>query len=124
MLVVLAALLSGPITEAEIADGLSQIPAVREELDRELFDYPTARFRDVYVTVNVSIEGPRRGAYLCGFVNAKSRAGGYVGWTAFVATDGLLEVRDAGRENILLDAMCGRDDPRDTTDRSALLTVS
>jgi len=122
MLLFVAALVAGPITEAEVAAGLAQVPAIRDELDRELFDYPTARFRDVYVTVNGSIEGPRRGSYLCGLVNSKSRAGGYVGWTRFVAADGLVEIREGDRETILLDAMCGPDDPRDAIDRSALLT--
>lgn len=121
LLLMLAALAQEPITSAEVSDGVSQIPEVRRALDRGLFDYPTARFRNVYVTVNGEIEG-RRGAYLCGFVNSKNRMGAYVGWTAFVATEDFVETRGQGA-NILLDAMCGRDDPRDTIDRSDALAA-
>jgi hypothetical protein len=112
--------LSDPITAEEVRRGVASAPEVRQALDRELNDYPSARFREVFITVNGQADG-RRGPYFCGKVNAKNRMGAYVGWTDFVASDvGIVDVRGDG-DDFLLDTLCGADDPRDSTDRSALL---
>nr|WP_314136946.1 hypothetical protein [uncultured Brevundimonas sp.] len=72
VLVVMAAMAAlqgsrpGPVTAAQITDA-------RRALDARLFDYPSARFRDVRGT----------GFALCGFVNAKNRYGAYSGWKRF-----------------------------------------
>ena len=69
----------------------------RRAFNESLFDYPSARFRDV------------RGnqAVLCGNVNAKNQLGGYVGWRpfAFVRFDeqpGTLYVGD----DVMVDTFC------------------
>lgn len=51
-----------------------QFERAREQFDRQMIDYPAARFRDVY--------GDRR--RLCGYVNGKNRMGAYSGWQRFV----------------------------------------
>lgn len=117
----LAFLLAGPITAAEVSKGLAQIPDLREELNRELLDYRSARFRDVYVTAQGAFDEGHRGGHLCGFVSSRSRNSGDVGWTAFVAIDGYLVFSDSDLGNTLLDDLCGPNDPRDHVDRSALL---
>lgn len=51
--------------------------AVRKILDEKLLDYPSSRFRSVYLD---NIPGKR---LLCGEINTKNRLGGYVGWSHF-----------------------------------------
>lgn len=118
-------LIGGPITEAEKADAVRQAASIRSQFDAELFDYTTARFRDVRATVNGDVEG-RRGAYFCGFVNSKNRLGAYVGWQPFVASGGEAPMIIVGGSGDVMDGvrqtMCGENDPSDPTDRSALLT--
>lgn len=121
-LIALAAGQAAPITPAEVASGVAGAPASRAALSWMLIDYPSARFREVYVTVNGSVETGRRGAYLCGFLNSKNRAGGYSGWSAFVALGDIVYLAE-GRDADLVADMCGRDDPRDSVDRSELLTA-
>lgn len=106
----------------------AKAPAIREALNRELIDYPAARFRDVRVTVNMSVAAPRA-AYLCGYVNARNRMGGYTGWSRFMATadegGGLLVLASAGSaSDIVLSATCDPDNlsAADPADRSGWLT--
>lgn len=89
----------GPVTPDQIAEA-------RSALDERLFDYPSARFRDV------------RGSSvaICGFVNAKNRLGAYSGWKRFAAysdEDGgsglYLDDPDDGSDDIMIDAACGED---------------
>lgn len=54
--------------------------AIRKELDAQLRDYPSARFRDV----RMAADGPP-GELVCGFVNSKTGSGGYTGWEPFMA---------------------------------------
>ena len=87
----------GPVTSAHISDA-------RRALDERLFDYPTARFRDVR----------GNGFVLCGLVNAKNRMGAYAGWKRFAWISGsddprLLSDEEAERDDVLLDAFCGED---------------
>lgn len=77
---------------------VAAIPAARAELDSQLTDYPTARFRNVHVRMVRSVynddEGQsnkvpwthRGGPILvfCGEINAKNRMGGYGGWQQFM----------------------------------------
>lgn len=66
-----------------------QIAALRQTLDRELTDYPTARFRDVRIVRRPSNQFVQVAA--CGWVNAQGPAGGYSGWARFVALDERLQ---------------------------------
>lgn len=61
------------------------LESVRDKLDGTLFDYPTARFRDVRIV--------KSGGIICGEVNTKNRMGAYAGWKRFVAID----ATDAGQ---------------------------
>lgn len=77
---------------------LAAIPSVREGLDGQLNDYPSARFRNVRARIARSVyasdEGQsnkvpwthRGGPILvfCGEINPKNRMGGYGGWRRFV----------------------------------------
>lgn len=60
-------LLSGPPIE-------DQFRWARDAFDRQMIDYPSARFRDVHAD-------RRR---ICGYVNGKNRLGAYSGWKRFV----------------------------------------
>lgn len=88
----------GPVTPGQIAEA-------RSALDERLFDYPSARFRDVR----------GRDKVLCGFVNAKNRMGAYIGWTRFAyvsfSEDPSLYIEDSENASIdnFLDAFCGED---------------
>ncbi len=83
------------VSSAQISRTEAEAPKIRAAFDREMLDYPTARFRDVHVTVNLAVEEPR-GAYLCGFVNGKNRMGAYTGWQRFMASG----AGDAGQVHI------------------------
>lgn len=84
--------------------------AARDAMDKQLFDYTSARFRDV--------RGD--GALICGFVNAKNRMGAYTGWSRFVwfkmgAEPARLLVDDGtaeGQADIFIDGFCGEDGRR------------
>lgn len=69
----------------------SFLAAVRERLDILLNDYTSARFRDVRI-------GVRDGnPVLCGWVNAKNAAGGYVGWQS------ILVISRSSRLEVIMD---------------------
>lgn len=53
------------------------IADVRQELETQLPDYSTTRFRNVHLTKEVGT--------LCGELNTVTPAGGYSGWTPFLA---------------------------------------
>lgn len=88
----------GPVTPGQIAEA-------RTALDERLFDYPSARFRDVR----------GRDKVLCGFVNAKNRMGAYTGWTrfAFITLGGeptlYIDESDNPSVDNMLDTACGED---------------
>lgn len=63
------------VTEGEFE---GSVRIIRETLDRDLFDFETARFKDVSVTAASS--GDRRSVLFCGEINARNRDGGYAGW--------------------------------------------
>lgn len=70
-----------PVTQAETARYVTAVlPKARDLLDRELIDYPSARFREVRAS------GAPLGlsATFCGFINARNRAGGFTGWEPFM----------------------------------------
>lgn len=85
----------------------AQFVAAQGALNERLFDYPTARFRDV------------RGnsVALCGFVNAKNRLGAYAGWTRFAyasTSEPRLYMDGDGSDHLLLDVLCGENGKRQT----------
>lgn len=126
MLLLLVSLLGGPITAEEVQAAIADAPQVRDAFDREMNDYPTARFRDVHITVNGTVEG-HRGSYFCGKVNGKNRMGAYTGWQDFMASasndgHGIIIIADSTFRGGLVATTCGADDPQDPIDRSALLT--
>ena len=116
----LALLSTDPITAAEVASALAQVRQVREAMSREMPDYRSARFRDVYATAQGAHDEGRRAAYFCGRVSSPRRNGGD-GWTAFVAVEGVVKFEDLEDGKMFVDDMCGPTDPRDTVDRAALL---
>lgn len=116
----LALLSTGPITAAEVARALAQVSGAREALSREMPDYRSARFRDVYATAQGAHDEGGRAAYLCGRVSSPRRNGGD-GWTAFVAVEGVVKFEDFEDGKAFVEDMCGPTDPRDTVDRAALL---
>lgn len=79
----------GPATEATFA-------AARDALDGALFDYPTARFREV--TANEIV--------VCGRLNAKNRMGAYSGWQDFVVVVEPDQANAFVANEILIDAFC------------------
>lgn len=110
-------------SRAQIAQAVADVPAARRALDDLMFDYPSARFRNVYITVNLDTDAPRR-AYLCGFVNGKNRMGAYAGWTRFSAAGDFVQLKsDDDVASLIVDAACGEggNHAADTVDRSALL---
>lgn len=110
-------------TSAQIEQAVSSAPATRRRLNDLLLDYPSTRFRDVYVTVNLGTAEPRK-AYLCGFLNSKNRMGAYTGWTRFTSSGDFVQIKsgdDVG--SLIVDAACGDGGQHaaDGVDRSALL---
>lgn len=78
MLAAVAAVLqSVPAGEPRGAPSEAQFARLREALNEQLMDYPSARFRDVRAD----------GGRVCGFVNAKNAMGAYIGWRPFGAID-------------------------------------
>lgn len=70
-----------PIADAErIRYATASIPRARDLLDRELIDYPSARFREV-----AAIVAPRKlGVTYCGLINSRNSVGGFSGWEPFM----------------------------------------
>lgn len=126
MIVLLAAVALQVVTPAHVQQAQAGAPAIRVALDRELLDYPSARFRDVRVTINLEAAVTARG-YLCGYVNAQNRAGGYAGWSRFMATaddqGGMVMIEPVGTIDTVVDGACGRGGTHafDATDRSGWL---
>lgn len=82
------------------------LPRARDLLDRELIDYPSARFRSV-----VAHGAPYTlSAGYCGLVNSRNRAGGFAGWEPFallIAADTeALYVGTDGSAPIMIEALC------------------
>lgn len=107
-------------TPAMAKDARAAANAVRGQFDREMLDYPSARFRDVR-----AIHAPLGELVVfCGLVNGKNRAGAYSGWKEFAATGAdapSVDVRP--RDDIMVDALCsGGNGTQDTRDYSADLT--
>lgn len=75
LLGVVLAVLAGTVYVALNWERLTVWPEKRTALLRGLKDPQSAVFQDEY----------RRGPYLCGFVNAKSGMGGYVGFGRFIS---------------------------------------
>lgn len=70
-----------PVSMAETTRYVeTAIPKARDLLDRQLIDYPSARFRGVQAS------GAPFGlnATFCGLINSRNRAGGFTGWEPFV----------------------------------------
>ena len=63
----------------------AQMALVEATVTRDLFDPESARFRDVYAARStVSRDGEQvEVTVVCGYINAKNRVGGYVGFTPF-----------------------------------------
>lgn len=123
MITILAALLLDPVSvsAAQVAQIRADAPAIRSAFNDEMLDYPSARFRDVQISLNTGADGPQ--PYLCGYVNGKNRIGAYVGWQRFVASDGFLVIGSDDFKQDLVETVC--DGPaivRDSADRSAWLT--
>lgn len=103
---------------AKEADASARL--IRGQFDREMLDYPAARFRDVR-----AIRGPKGGVRFCGFVNGKNRLAAYSGWKEFLATnfDGTPDVDVRPEGDILVDTLChGGNGIQDSRDYSADLT--
>lgn len=113
------------VSAAQVANQERAAHEVRAAFDSELIDYPSARFRDVYVSRNPDAEaesGSPGTGYLCGYVNSKNQMGGYAGWKRFMATGRILILEGSGSSAIVLDATCGAQSLNDGIDRSAWLT--
>lgn len=110
------------VTPTQIREAASGAPATRAAFDREMFDYPSSRFRDVHVTINLAVEG-QRGAYLCGYVNGKNRIGAYVGWRQFMANGDVLFIAGDSVADVILPTTCnGATIAQAPADLSDLLT--
>lgn len=112
MLLVVAALAALQAAPAEFpprgTPSEAQFAHARRELNERLFDYPSARFRDV------------RGddTRICGYVNAKNRMGAYTGWKLFgvLGSEGsLVWIGD----DYMLEPMCTPALMSSPTDRTA-----
>lgn len=77
ILLALIGALSGPVSLA--SEDTWQVPLIRERLERDLRDWPTARFKDV-MAVKWEHAPDDLGFYICGSINATNSAGGYTGW--------------------------------------------
>jgi hypothetical protein len=79
VLAICAAIAAAPAITAEAARNATEaeIAAIRTALVKELVDPESAQFRDVKVAADKAVT-------VCGLVNAKNRAGGYVGYHRFI----------------------------------------
>lgn len=121
-MIVAAFILLQTVSPTQVANVERSAPLVREQLDAQLVDYPSARFRDVFVTANTIAEAesgkPGQG-YLCGFVNSKNRMGGYVGWKRFMAFEDTVQIEGDSISDIVINSACGPRSVNDGIDRSA-----
>jgi hypothetical protein len=58
--------------------------AGRHVLDGSLYDFPSARIKNVYATSRVIAESSVRAYFICGEIEAKNGFGAYTGWTHFI----------------------------------------
>lgn len=119
MITLLLALAADPATvsAAQVAQARDEAVSIRAAFNEEMLDFPSARFRDVRVSLNTAADGPQ--PYLCGYVNGKNRMGAYVGWQPFTASEGFLVIGDDEFSRDLVSTIC--DGPaiiRDPADRS------
>lgn len=112
------------VSAVQVANQERVAPEVRAAFDAELIDYPSARFRDVFVSRNPEAEAERGSpgtGYLCGYVNSKNQMGGYAGWKRFMASGSNLFLEGGPSSAIVLEAACGPRSQNDGVDRSAWL---
>lgn len=124
MIALLALAVLQAVTPAQIANQERAAAEVRAAFDAELIDYPSARFRDVYVSRNPAAEAERGSpgpGYLCGYINSRNQLGGYTGWKRFMANGSTLFLEGATSSAIVLNAACGPQSANDGVDRSAWL---
>lgn len=97
------------------------VAAVREVLDLNLADYPSARVREVRIVTRPSNDRVTLAA--CGWVNSRTRSGGYGGWRRFVITNRNLELEGGAYFSRAWAVWCDGDDvivvSPDVTDRVA-----
>ena len=100
MVLGLVAALTGcdqPPSDRAFVDGL------KAEFDSQLFDYPSARFRNVRFSRSTGIA--------CGDVNSRNQFGAYVGWRSFNAmeegADGKVFVLIEDEEEPATSSECG-----------------
>lgn len=116
-----AFLLLQAVTPGQIAQQERSAEEVRSALDARLIDYPSARFRSVYITRNPEAEaeqGEDGPGYFCGFVNSKNQMGGYVGWKRFMAAGDIVWIEGDSVTAIVLNGACGPRSVNDGVDRS------
>lgn len=125
MILLSALILLQAITPAQVQHAQRSAPAVRASLEAQMFDYPSARFRDVHITRNPVAEA-ERGApglgYFCGFVNGKNRMGAYTGWQRFITINGEVTLAGDSINDMIIDSACVRNGVTDGVDRSAWVT--
>ncbi len=109
-MILIAAALAGLQTATPLGPPTNALfSGARTALDARLFDYPSARFRDVRGNAMV----------ICGFVNGKNRMGAYGGWKRFayteLANDPSLYVEGSDDvDDLMLNGFCGVDGRRMT----------
>lgn len=116
-----ALLLLQAVSPSQVQHVQQTAPAVRASLEAQLVDYPSARFREVYVTTNpvAEAESGRRGSgYLCGMVNARNRMGGFAGWQRFIAIEGSVMLAGDSTNEIIINGSCVMNGANDGIDRS------
>ncbi len=79
--------------------------------DATLNDYPTARFKNVRAMYQGHWRTGKRTYYICGWINARNRMGGYIGWQGFLIADNVQQPPDLYYENdeierILYNVVC------------------
>jgi len=88
---------AAPAASSLHARALAALPAARAAFDKEMIDYPSARFQEVHGRIVKSVYASDDGQsdkvpwthrggpilVLCGEVNGKNHMGGYTGWTPF-----------------------------------------
>lgn len=91
------------------SDPLAETVALlRRDLDRQLKDYPSARFRDVHVKAL----GDGSGYEACGFINSKNSYGAYTGWQRFAVVGGknpeasVVFMSDDSVQGVAVDSTC------------------
>lgn len=76
--------------------------AIRSTLDRQMIDYPSARFREARIASYQPF-------VVCGLVNARNRSGGFTGWQNFTAVyrEGEAVVMIAEQQDMMMKTACG-----------------